>query len=73
MDFNGENIVVSGFLYEEEMYGESCGFYLAVCDAYGLRYYGEYASSLDAFGSVLRYSERCFPSETDAICVTIMP
>ncbi len=73
MDFSGENIVVSGFLYEEEMYGESCGFYLAVYDAYGLRYYGEYASSLDAFGSVLRYSERCFPSETDAICVTIMP
>ena len=65
MDYNGQRFAVSGFLSEEELYGQSCGFYLAVYDGQGLRYYGEYSSSLDANSTQLPYSERCLPVEAN--------
>lgn len=65
MDYDGQRFAVSGFLSEEELYGQSCGFYLAVYDGQGLRYYGEYSSSLDANSTQLPYSERCLPVEAN--------
>ncbi len=67
--YNGEKLVFGDFLYQEELYGECCGFYLAVYDGEGLCYYGEYSSSLDDASMLLPYQDRCFPAEADPIAI----
>ena len=46
--FDGKRLAMSGFLEDEKQgYRETCNLFLAVCDASGMQYYGEYRNSLE--------------------------
>lgn len=46
--FDGTRLAMSGFLEDEKHgYRETCNVFLAVCDASGMQYYGEYQNSLE--------------------------
>ena len=46
--FDGKRLAMSGFLEDEKQgYRTTCNVYLAVCDASGMQYYGEYRNSLE--------------------------
>lgn len=46
--FDGKRLAMSGFLEDEKQgYRQTCNVFLAVCDASGMQYYGEYRNSLE--------------------------
>lgn len=46
--FDGNRLAMAGFLEEEaQWYRETCNIFVAVCDAEGMQYYGEYRNSLE--------------------------
>lgn len=48
LGFDGTRLAMSGFLEDEEQYYRTtCNVFVAVCDASGMRYYGEYRNSLE--------------------------
>lgn len=48
LDFDGTRLAMSGFLEDEEQYyRQTCNVFVAVCDANGMQYYGEYRNSLE--------------------------
>ena len=48
LDFNGKCLAMAGFLEEEAQgYRTTCNIFLAVCNADGMQYYGEYRNSLE--------------------------
>lgn len=48
LDFDGTRLAMAGFLEEEtQYYRQTCNVFLAVCDASGMQYYGEYRNSLE--------------------------
>lgn len=67
--FDGQRLAVAGILEPDDDRQPVCGFYLAVYDASGLRYYGEYTSSLDdANQYAADYSDRIQPDyNSDAV------
>ena len=60
-EYDGQKLVVVNFLRDERRRLETCGFYLAVYDAAGLSYFGEYKSSLNAEYGNESYFRRCLP------------
>lgn len=60
LNFDGKRLAMSGFMEEEEQgYQETCNVFLAVCDASGMQYYGEYRNSLETGYDADRYNFRC--------------
>lgn len=60
LGFDGTRLAMSGFLEDEEQgYRETCNLFLAVCDASGMQYYGEYRNSLETGYNLGRYSYHC--------------
>ena len=58
--FDGTRLAMAGFLEEEEQdYRETCNVFVAVCDAEGLQYYGEYRNSLETGYDPERYYYHC--------------
>ena len=58
--FDGMRLAMAGFLEEEAQgYRETCNVFVAVCDASGLQYYGEYGNSLETGYSSEEYSYHC--------------
>ena len=58
--FDGNRLAMAGFLEEEEQdYRETCNVFVAVCDAEGLQYYGEYGNSLETGYDPERYYYHC--------------
>lgn len=48
LGFDGTRLAMSGFLEDEEQYYRTtCNVFVAVCDAKGMQYYGEYRNSLE--------------------------
>lgn len=61
VDFDGEKLVMTGQLLDDE-YGtreDTANFYLAVYEADGLVYYGEYRSSLSTGTDSISYNYHC--------------
>ncbi|MBE6931377.1 MAG: hypothetical protein E7463_13980 [Ruminococcaceae bacterium] len=70
MDWDGERLAMAYWLTVPETYRESCGFYLAVYDASGLIYYGEYANSLTPWYDPVGYTaEYCSADGSRGITV----
>lgn len=60
LDFDGKRLAMAGFLEEEEpYYRESSNLFLAVCNASGMKYYGEYRNSLESGFDADLYSYQC--------------
>lgn len=60
LEFDGKRLAIAGFLEEEEpYYRESSNLFLAVCNASGMEYYGEYRNSLETGFDADRYSYQC--------------
>ena len=58
--FDGTRLAMAGFIEEEEQnYRETCNVFLAVCDALGLQYYGEYRNSLETGYDIDSYYYHC--------------
>ena len=58
--FDGKRLAMAGFLEDEEQdYRETCNIFLAVCDASGMQYYGEYRNSLETGYDAERYYYHC--------------
>ena len=58
--FDGKRLAMSGFLEDEKQgYRETCNVFVAVCDASGMQYYGEYRNSLETGYDADRYSYHC--------------
>lgn len=68
-DWNGEILLMSDSLIEDDdyYYGQNCGFYLAAFDKEGLRYYGEYGSSLNTAREYIDYYFNCMPREEEPL------
>lgn len=48
LDFDGKRLAMAGFLEDEKQYYRTtCNIFVAVCDAAGMQYYGEYRNSLE--------------------------
>ncbi len=69
VDFDGEKLVFAGLLEDPDSGGNRCGFFLAVYDKAGLRYYGEVGSSLDTGGGADDYGYHCRPLQADPLAV----
>lgn len=62
MNYNGEKLVIVNSIYEEQHRAlDLCSFYIAVYDARGLLYYGEYDSSLSVNPDAYNYNYNCLP------------
>lgn len=60
LDFDGKRLAMAGFLDEKDpYYRESSNLFLAVCDASGMKYYGEYRNSLETGFDADLYSYQC--------------
>ncbi len=60
LNFDGKRLAMSGFMEEEEQgYRETCNVFLAVCDASGMQYYGEYRNSLETGYDADRHNFQC--------------
>lgn len=60
LGFDGTRLAMSGFLEDEEQgYRETCNLFLAVCDASGMQYYGEYRNSLETGYDADSYYYHC--------------
>ncbi len=71
MNFNGDKLVIVNSIYEEQHRAlDLCSFYIAIHDADGLRYYGEYDSSLSANPDAYNYSYNCLPYGRDAYTIS---
>ena len=58
--FDGTRLAMAGFLEEEEQgYRETCNVFLAVCNASGMQYYGEYRNSLETGYDSKHYDYHC--------------
>lgn len=68
LDFDGTRLAMAGFLEDEEQdYRETCNIFLAVCDASGMQYYGEYRNSLETGYGGGNYSYKCHGDGWDPI------
>ncbi len=59
LDFDGEKFAVSNFV--EDGSENYCSFYLLIYESDGLKFYGEYKSSLDTGSNPDKYYYHCFP------------
>lgn len=60
LDFDGTRLAMSGFLEDEEQYyRQTCNVFVAVCDASGMQYYGEYRNSLETGYDADSYYYHC--------------
>lgn len=58
--FDGKQLAMAGFIEEEEQYYRAtCNVFLAVCDASGMQYYGEYRNSLETGYDADSYYYHC--------------
>ena len=65
MDFDGSRLAIAAYMNNNNF----CSFGLAVYDRDGLKYYGEYVSSLDK-GAFSAYEYMCKPAEDTPLSVT---
>ncbi len=70
MDYDGERLALASNLYNSHRNMQICGFYVAVYTESGMRYYGEYESSLDKNFQESNYSFNCHPSYHDPLTIS---